>query len=149
MVRDDDETLCQLVRNLDVEIVRAKDAHLGMGHSLAAGFRAITWDWTFVGLLDMPYVADETLAGLREFARDNLEPSISIIRPCTSNPVRYGHPVGWARTHYEAIRKCTGDEGARGLVQAWQHEIFNLEVSDEGIHADIDTPADIDAANIK
>ena len=44
------------------EILYTDQSHLGMGHSLAAGFTDLNWQWAFVGLLDMPFLKPSTLA---------------------------------------------------------------------------------------
>ena len=33
-----------------------------MGHALAAGFADVSWEWGFVGLLDMPFIAPDDAA---------------------------------------------------------------------------------------
>ena len=69
VLRPGEEALAEeLRRRFDpatVTIVHAQDAHLGMGHSIAAGIReAKGWDFAFVALGDMPFVHLGTLATL-------------------------------------------------------------------------------------
>ncbi len=69
---DDDELQTTLSRlNPDVQYFQAPDSALGMGHSLANAAAEIEgWDGAFIFLADMPFVAVETLAALKdEFAR--------------------------------------------------------------------------------
>ena len=146
VVRDHDDAFSRLVARFDIEIVHAKQAHLGMGHSLACGFDGLPWDWGFVALLDMPFIKTSTLLELKSAAldlADSKQTAISIIRPITTHDPAYGHPVGWARTHFTALSKTTGDEGARHLLQTQDKQILSLTVDDPGILQDIDAPEDV------
>ena len=84
VVRAEDEALAELAAPY-ATIIKTKRAHLGMGHSLAAGFEKLSWQWAFVGLLDMPFVKVATLKRLKRHAALTQYP---IIRP---RPVSYTH----------------------------------------------------------
>ena len=77
VLRPGDTALAKLLAPYG-QIVFAEQAHLGMGHSLAAGFTDLSWQWAFVGLLDMPFVGNATLATLRKRAGDTEQ---HILRP--------------------------------------------------------------------
>jgi molybdenum cofactor cytidylyltransferase len=140
ILRPEDELLAQQVRALpgNPQIALAADARLGMGHSLAAGIRTIAddWNWASVALGDMPYVGAATLRRLLDafFAR-NAE---AIIQPvCNGTP---GHPVTFPGDCFAALCQLTGDEGARALLKS-SDRLIRLAVDDQGVLADVDTPA--------
>jgi molybdenum cofactor cytidylyltransferase len=144
VLRPEDHALAdRLMRRFDpdtVTIVFAQDARLGMGHSLAAGIRAAKeWDFAFVALGDMPFVKPQTLAALGRAMADAGQ--LAIMQPVHAG--QPGHPVGFGRRHFPALRKLTGDEGARQLVKAAAGHLVRVEVDDPGVLQDVDTPADL------
>lgn len=114
----------------------ARNAHLGMGHSLAAGFTDLDWSFAFVALADMPLIKPSTLKTLIEQARLS---SHNIIRPVLphGNP---GHPIGFPAELFPELRQCSGDQGARPLLEKYRPRIANCKIDDAGITNDIDTP---------
>lgn len=128
-------------------IVRAFDADLGMGHSLAAGARAAAaagWVYAFVALADMPWADPSTLRQLR----DQLEESIihdpaSIVIPLYEGHA--GHPVGFGHRLFGELGDLSGDTGARSVIARHPQEVRRIIVHDEGVIRDLDTSPDQDA----
>lgn len=149
VIRAEDDGLRERLAVHSESLVSSQDAHLGMGHSLAAGMQDLTWEWVFVGLLDMPMVQPETLRQLRDAALAQTTPAI--IRPHHTNPQNGqgvpGHPVGWHRYYFNELQRCQGDEGARRLLRRYAGEIIEIAVDDAGVHLDIDRPEDLTAYN--
>lgn len=149
VLRAEDGTLKSKMTRYTQDIVMCHDSALGMGHSLAAGIAGLTWEWAFVGLLDMPFVAAHTLKALSACAEAIDSPAI--IRPRLDQRLRYqgkdgipyGHPIGWHHSYFEALTQCQGDQGARTLLRQYSAQIIEVEISDPGIVMDIDTPADL------
>ena len=56
---------------------------------------------------------------------------------------RPGHPVAFAAELLPALRALDGDRGARALLDAQRERVVEVPVADAGIHADIDTVADL------
>ena len=136
----------ELARGLGCEVVYAADAGLGMGHSLAAGIRAIAateCDWVFVGLSDMPFVRVRTLRTLLASVGDDG----GIVRPIVqvNDRERVGHPIGWSRWFFKELGEASGDQGARGLLRKYSDRVRTVEVDDPGVCLDIDTPNDLGA----
>jgi len=130
----------------NLEIVRAPLAHQGMGHSLSAGFTDLDWTWAFVALLDMPYVAQKTLAGLFTHAQNSTAPLIQPrLTASGEQPLerKHGHPIGIHRQLFHEVRASSGDEGARRLVKHRAKQIDYFDCSDTGIIQDIDYPTDL------
>jgi len=147
VVRAEDEALAELAAP-HATIIRTEQAHLGMGHSLAAGFDKLSWQWAFVGLLDMPFIKIATLKLLKQHAASTQYP---IIRPrlqasedgvvTTSTP--HGHPIGFHSVLFNAVAEPKGDAGARDLLKSHRDRIENVQVSDAGVIKDIDHPSDL------
>ena len=115
--------------------VFAAEAHLGMGHSLAAGIAAAKgFDGAFIALGDMPWVAASTLVALRRRLNDRS----AIVRPlCNGTP---GHPVGFGQAHFEALMNLSGDQGAKAVLDQSPQRITAIEVADAGVVRDLDVP---------
>ncbi|MYE86726.1 MAG: nucleotidyltransferase family protein [Gammaproteobacteria bacterium] len=115
--------------------VFAAEAHLGMGHSLAAGITAAKgFDGAFVALGDMPWVEASTLGTLRQGLSDRN----AIVRPFhNGNP---GHPVGFGQAHFEALMNLSGDQGAKVVLDQNRQRIIAIDVVDAGVIRDLDVP---------
>ena len=130
----------------NLEIVRAPLAHQGMGHSLSAGFTDLDWTWAFVALLDMPYVAQKTLADLIAHAKNSTAPLVQprlIATADLSLERKHGHPLGIHRQLFHEVRASSGDEGARRLVKRSANQMDYFDCNDTGIIQDIDYPTDL------
>ena len=115
--------------------VFAADAHLGMGHSLAAGIAAAAgFDGAFVALGDMPWVEVPTLETLRRGLNDRGV----IVRPFHNGTP--GHPVGFGQAHFEALMNLSGDEGAKVVLDQNRQCIIAIDVADAGVVRDLDVP---------
>lgn len=147
VVRAEDEALAELAAPY-ATIIKTEQAHLGMGHSLAAGFEKLPWQWAFVGLLDMPFVKVATLKRLKQHAALTQYP---IIRPrlqpskdgFVTTPAPHGHPIGFHSSLFDAVAESRGDAGARGLLKSQRDRIENVQVADAGVIKDIDHPSDL------
>lgn len=152
------------------EIIAADQAHLGMGHSLAAGIKTVAqnsasaraaartgdgdegsnkdgdWHWAFVGLLDMPFVADATLHRLQQAAgittRRILRPRLPHSMPA-HDATPHGHPVGFHCSLFAEISNLTGDQGARAILQRHLQDVEEVILNDRGIVQDVDRPEDL------
>lgn len=140
VIRAEDEALASLLHGYDVELVFAKDAQLGMGHSLAAGMQNNPWDWTVVGLLDMPFVQPSTLQRLLSFVQKTQCPVVRFGQPTDRPPA---HPVAWHRRLYPELAQAQGDQGGRDILQRHLSEVAWLPCDDPGIYQDIDRPTDL------
>lgn len=124
------------------KIVRCNDAASGMGHSLAAGVKAVqnasSSDALAVMLGDMPWVGSQSLCLLQEQAD-----AFSILLPEYQG--QRGHPVVFGRNFWPMLACCHGDKGARDLLQhnASACRVFALD--DPGVLLDVDYPADLHA----
>lgn len=117
--------------------IEAPDAHLGMGHSLAAGVAAtgnnVGW---LVALADMPYIRPHTIARVADALTQSHD------EPCIVVPMHHeqrGHPIAFSHHFADALAQLTGDQGARSIIEAYPTTLRRLAVVDPGILQDIDT----------
>jgi len=130
-------------------LVVADRAWLGMGHSLAAGARAVIAAGGAASVLvlpaDMPWVRPDTVrriaAALRLPAGGRAcDADVRIVVPRMPDG-RRGHPVGFGPAHLEALSRLEGDRGARALRDGFAPTF--VEVDDAGILRDVDLPSDL------
>lgn len=121
-----------------VRFVAAPDYAAGLSASLKAGIRAVpeACEAAVVCLGDMPFVTGaiiDRLLSAYEPAR----------KPCIVVPKargKRGNPVLWSRHYFPEILGLSGDAGARRLFAAHEEEIIEVEVADDAVLRDIDTP---------
>lgn len=109
----------------------------GMGHSLAFGVAqtAQARGW-LIGLGDMPDIQASTL----QLLAAKLAGGHALVAPVYAG--KRGHPVGFTARFRELLTGCTGDQGARQIVQDHMDQLVTLDVDDAGVLFDIDTVAD-------
>lgn len=98
-------------------------------------------EWLMMTLVDMPAVRASTLTRLRD-AATAAAPAIHVVRPTMGG--RHGHPVVWHRQAWPRLRQASSSEGARPVVHALAADgkVLDVQVDDEGVLRDIDSPED-------
>lgn len=117
-------------------IIRCDDADQGMGHSLAAGVRALAAspaDAIAVLLGDMPWIAESSLRALVAKAATG-----RIVFPVHHD--ERGHPVVFGRDFWPELQQLRGDEGARRVLRAHAAAWIAVGVDDPGVLRDVDSP---------
>ena len=140
------------VRERTLDAVRAsglpwhmEDAgHPGMGDSISAAVRA-TADangWLILPA-DLPLTAAATL---RRVAETLAEGKWQAVQPAYR--AMKGHPVGFAASCGDALKSLGGEHGAAPVLRTLRGEgkVCDFEIDDVGIVTDIDTLADLAAA---
>lgn len=139
VLRPDDEAASALVRSHGAQALICEDAHLGMGHSLACGARALLAqtevEGVVIDLADMPWVSAHTLRLIRQGLAERGQAVVPVYQG------RMGQPRGLPASCLAALARLQGDEGARHIV-SWQGAV-HLDVDDPGILQDIDRPSDL------
>jgi molybdenum cofactor cytidylyltransferase len=112
--------------------------HPGMGDSIAAAVRA-TQDAAGWLVLpgDLPLISPQSLRLVAEALAQS-----DVVLPVHAG--QRGHPVGFARACRDSLMALSGAEGAARVVRAFQAR--QLPLDDVGIVTDIDTVADLAAA---
>jgi len=138
VVRVDDDALAARLAAVGARVVRCANAHDGMGASLACGVQA-TRDasgWV-IALADMPWVRPATIAAVAAAIASGAAVAAPFYRG------ERGHPVGFGAECGEALVGLTGDAGARSVLSAHRHDMVCIDVDDDGVLRDVDTPADL------
>ena len=130
----------QTVLPSTVNVIEARDANLGMGHSLAAAASHLPrLGWLLVGLADMPWIRTDTIS---QIVNSVSESEDAIVRPSYLGSA--GHPVGFTGNYLQDLRKLTGDIGAKQVLSRYQSKVVELPVNDAAILRDVDTPNQIE-----
>ena len=127
------------LHGMGVHAVRNPDYGRGMYSSVQAGVAALPQDVDACFLLpvDIPLVRPTTIAALA--ARFSAERA-TITYPCFTG--QRGHPPLISRTLFAEIINGKGDGGLRTLLESYQATATDVDVLDEGILLDMDTPED-------
>ena len=135
--RDQNEIEAALA-GLPVRVVHNANFADGLSTSLRRGIGAlpVETDAAIIALGDMPLVTAETLRRL--IAAYNPAEHRSICVPVYKG--ERGNPVLWGRQHFEALAGLEGDKGARVLFRTHSEEIVEVEILDESVLMDADTP---------
>ena len=88
---------------------------------------------------DMPRVTAGTVDALVATYRDASESAPGIVAPRYEG--QRGNPVLFDARHFDALADVTGDRGGRALLDA--EPVSWVDVSDLGIHRDVDTERDL------
>jgi molybdenum cofactor cytidylyltransferase len=115
----------------------------GLASSLRAGLAAIPADCegAVVMLADMP--------GVKGAHIDRLIAAFSpgdgrAICVAARNGKR-GNPVLWARRFFAEMQTLDGDQGARSLVRRYEDAVCEVDMPDDGVLVDLDTPDALEA----
>lgn len=87
---------------------------------------------------DIPLISPDTIRTLEHTIKNN--PALSCLIPSIHH--RKGHPPVFSRDAIEILKSYTGDYGVKGAMQLFSNTTQYLEVADEGILKDVDTPYD-------
>jgi len=138
VVRSDDEILSARLSAAGMRVIVCDRADQGMGVSLSTGVAADrnAQGWV-IALADMPFIEVETIKNVVAL----LQQGAPLVAPCHQG--RRGHPVGFGRAFRDQLLALRGDQGARDLLMRHASQLVLLPVDDEGVLADVDTPADI------
>jgi len=127
-----------VISDLEIDIVTSPDAHMGMSASLKAGIRAArSADAALIMLGDMPEVTRTHLDLLISAFQPNTD--TSIIR-ATSEDGKPGHPVLFARSHFDQLLSIEGDAGARAILRQNRENVQLLPLPGDVAVTDLDTP---------
>jgi molybdenum cofactor cytidylyltransferase len=123
---------------LQSEVIINPDYDQGQLSSLIKGLQAVeksSVEGVMLFLVDHPFVTCELINSLlQQFSRQPLP----IVIPTFHR--RRGHPMIFGRQLFSELVKAPLDQGAAVVVRSHQPEILHVEIEDEGILIDIDTP---------
>ena len=134
-----DLAACAAPAALAPEVVVNEDPDRGQLSSLQAGLLALGPDApaALVTLVDVPFVAPQTVAALLAAWRRTAAP---LVRPVRGG--RHGHPMLVARAVMDDLLRApiAARGGARLVVSRYAGAAVELAVDDEGAFVDVDTP---------
>lgn len=120
-----------------VRFVHNPDYADGMSTSLVRGVEALgPVDAALIALGDMPLLRADHVDRLI----DAFDPgaAYSVCVPVFDR--KRGHPVLWARAHFDELRRLVGDVGARDLLRQHAHLVKEVPMPDGSVNIDVDTP---------
>ncbi len=131
---------------LDCAFVDNPDYPSGMGSSVAAGARAVFEtpdppDAAIVCLGDMPDIAPAMLDALIA----NYDPQAGRTIVAAASGGQRGHPVLWDRCFADDLASLGGDTGGRDILQEHAGQVVTVEMDDDAVLRDLDTPVAFDA----
>ncbi len=112
----------------------------GMGSSIRKGIQALSpaSEAAVIALADQPFIKSDTITSLiRAFTTSGK--GIALPR----HGERRGHPVIFGAKYYPALCLLPPDRGANTILRDNSQDVLTLDVDDEGILIDIDTPEDL------
>ena len=132
------EAIATALDGLPVTLVHNARFAEGLSTSLRAGIEALPADTdvAVIALGDMPLVGPEAVRRL--IAAYGPAEHRSVCVPVFKG--ERGNPVLWGRQHFEVLTGMTGDKGARALFDQLSDEIVDVEMPDEAVLLDADTP---------
>lgn len=111
----------------------------GIAGSLKAGLASVgpSADAALIVLGDQPFLSpltvDRMIAAYRNSRASLVVPVYHSVR---------GNPVLFDRSLFPEVMSISGDTGARRVVKRHEDQMLQVEVADEGVTLDIDTPSD-------
>jgi nicotine blue oxidoreductase len=136
--RPHDEPLRMEVARLATKFVENPHAERGQLSSLVCGLSAAGPAVRGVAVMpvDIPLVRVETVAAVRSaFERSGAPIARATYRG------RHGHPVIFGSEVFDELRRADPNVGAKAVVRAYADAVLNVDVDDEGVLCDVDTPA--------
>lgn len=124
-----------------VHVVNCPDHASGMSASLRRGLAALPENavGAFIFLGDMPRVPRTISLDLLDAVLAGSPAAIPSVNG------RWGHPVLVARPLFDAFSRGAGDGGGRRVLRSLGGDLAVVETNDDGILADADTPAELEA----
>ena len=126
-----------------LRIVHAEGHAQGLSASIRRGVAALPpgADGAYLFLGDMPRVPASVLGPMAEAL------AAGALAAAPAFAGRRGHPVLVSAALFEPLQRLAGDAGAGDLLKTLGSALALVEAPDDGVHFDIDAPADLIAAH--
>ena len=117
------------------------DSQEGMSSSLKLALAAVKGRAAVIGMGDQPLLLPSSIDSvIAEYESTGGEIVVPVYKGQRGNPVLFDRSI------FPEIMKISGDVGAKSVVLKNEDLVREVEVSDEGVLLDIDTPSDLKAA---
>ena len=128
----------QVLAGRDARIIENPDYAAGLSASVRTGIAALPADvdGAIVLLGDMPRVTAAHIDRL--IAAFSPDDGRAICVPTWR--AKRGNPVLWSSRFFPEMRALEGDTGARGRLRAPADQVCEVEMGDDGVLVDVDTP---------
>jgi molybdenum cofactor cytidylyltransferase len=138
VVGHDPDVVRTILADCAVTFVENKDFAKGLSTSVIHGVNALPDDTNafLVCLGDMPRISADQIDRLIA-AFDPVE-NRAICVPTFKG--KWGNPILFERRFIEEIKGLTGDRGARALLDSYPELVCEVEMSDDSVLIDVDTP---------
>lgn len=138
----DDTGVRAALNGLPCRVIHAPDWDEGMAASLRTGIAALApgTAGVCVFLGDMPLAPVQLCASLVKAAAGTGYAA----RPRVAG--HPGHPVAFTRAALADLAQCEGDQGAAALLKQRRNDVAYIDTDEMGALTDIDSPADLAAA---
>ncbi len=147
VIGNDAARVRQAFAGCDIAIVENPDFAAGLSSSLRAGLASLPddIDGVLVLLGDMPRITAAHLDRLiAAFAPDE---GRAICIP--THRAKRGNPILWSARFLPDMRALDGDQGARGLIGRHADQVCEVEMPDDAVLLDVDTPGALAALREK
>ena len=137
------ETLiAKILKDLPVNFTHNQNFEHGLSTSLSAGLRALpkATSAVIICLADMPMVRTDHIDKLISSFNPTLGREICI--PTTKG--KWGNPVLIGKRFFNEILTNKGDAGAKDLIKKYSRYVAEIDIKDDGVLFDIDTPSEMD-----
>ncbi|MCZ6859776.1 MAG: molybdopterin-binding/glycosyltransferase family 2 protein [Alphaproteobacteria bacterium] len=126
------------LKECSIEFVDNPDFGEGISSSLRHGLAALPEDIdaVLICLGDMPRVSASILNRLI----DAFDPEDADTICVPVHRGKRGNPVLWTRRYFHEMREIAGDVGAKHLIGKYSEALREVEMSEEGVLIDVDSP---------
>ena len=133
----------EVIKNSNIEFIHNKNFQNGISSSVVTAIKSAPEDCSaiLIGLGDMPKITVSHINKLID-AYNPLE-GRAICVPTWKG--KRGNPVLWARRFFPEMLQLKGDFGAKELMGKYAELVVEVEMNDNGIIIDIDTPEALEA----
>jgi molybdenum cofactor cytidylyltransferase len=121
-----------------VRIVINSQPKEGMSHSLKLGLGSVRGEAAVIGMGDQPLLLSSTIDAIVKASESR---GVGIVIPTYGG--QRGNPVLFDRELFPQVMSIGGDVGAKSVVAANPGLVREVDVRDEGVLLDIDTPSDL------
>lgn len=138
LVVTNQEQIAQYAELCGFRVVPSPDAALGMGHSVAAGARAVREDAQALMFLnaDQPFISREIMGTLCDLFIEKNQIIVPCIKGKPSSPCIF--PIRFR----EELGALTGEQGGRQVYRKHFEETYFAEQQNAELFADLDSPED-------
>jgi molybdenum cofactor cytidylyltransferase len=139
----EDQKIKEAIQNSNIHFAHNKNFQNGISSSVVTAVKSAPEDCSaiLIGLGDMPNITVSHIDQLID-AYNPLE-GRAICVPTWKG--KRGNPVLWARRFFPEMLQLKGDFGAKELMGKYAELVVEVEMNDNGIVIDIDTPEALEA----